>query len=124
MRQTIQRSISLLGIALVTIGLAMGAPKTEGAKSKITVFGRVLKVDKKEHTLLISDHSSKKLYLVTMLEGSRFKIFFGLHSSYDFPTLDNVNQNDIVRVRCVRTGPEHLARLDDGREMVVLTAAR
>ena len=46
MRQTIQRSISLAGIVLVTMGLAMGAPKTERAKSEITVYGRVLKVER------------------------------------------------------------------------------
>ena len=124
MRQTIQRSISLVGIALVTIGLAMGAPKTERAKSEITVYGRVLKIDKKERTLLIKDHSSKKLYLVTMPDGSRFQIFFGICRSYDSPTLENVNQRDIVQVRCIRTGQEHLARLDDGQQVVVLTAAR
>lgn len=124
MRQTIQRSISLVGIALVTIGLAMGAPKTERAKSEITVYGRVLKIDKKERTLLISDQSSKKLYLVTMPEWARLEIFFGICRSYDSPTFKNVYRSDIVRVRCIRTGQEHLARLDDGRQMVVLTAAR
>ena len=124
MKQTIQRSISLVGIALVTIGLAIGAPKTERAKSEFTVYGRVLKIDSKERTLLISDHWSKKLYLVTMPEGTRLKIFFGICQSYDSPTFDNVYQTDIVRVRCNRSDREHLARLDDGREMVVLTAVR
>ena len=124
MRQTIQRSISLLGIALVTIGLAMGAPKTERAKSEITVYGRVLKIDKKERTLLISDHSSKKLYLVTMPEGSRLQVFFGICRTCDYPSFDSVYKSDLVRVRCIRTDQEHLARLDDGRQAVVLTAAR
>ena len=124
MRQTIQRSISLVGIMLVTIGLAMGAPKTESAKSEINLHGRVLKVDKKERTLLISDHWSKKLYLVTIPEGAKFKVFFGLSSSYDYPTLDKVYKGDIVRARCIRTDQEHLARLDDGRQAVLLTAAR
>ena len=124
MRQTIQRSISLIGIALVTMGLAMGAPKTERAKSEITVYGRVLKIDSKERTLLISDHASKKLYLVKTPEGVRLKIFFGICKSYDFPTFDNVYQSDIVRVRCIRPDQEHLSRLDDGSQIVVLTAAR
>ena len=124
MRQTIQRSISLVGIALVTMGLAMGAPKTERAKSELTVFGRVLQIDSKERTLLISDHASKKLYLVTMPEGVRLKIFFGICKSYDFPTFENVNKTDIVRVRCTRPDQEHLSRLDDGSQMVALTAAR
>jgi hypothetical protein len=102
----------------------MGAPKTERAKSEITVYGRVLKIDSKERTLLISDHWSKKLYLVTMPEGARLQVFFGICKSYDFPTFENVNKTDIVRVRCIRTDQEHLSRLDDGRQMVVLTAAR
>jgi hypothetical protein len=101
----------------------MGAPKTERAKSEINVYGRVLKIDSKERTLLISDHWSKKLYLVTMPEGARFKVFFGICRAYDNPTFDNVYKTDIVRVRCVRTDQERLARLDDGRQVVVLTAA-
>ena len=125
MRQTIQRSISIAAMfALVTIGLAMGAPKTESAKSEITVYGRVLKIDKKQQTMLISDHSSKKLYLVTVPEGAQFKIVFGIYRSYEHPSLDNVYRSDLVRVRCTRTDGERLARLDDGQQAVVLTAAR
>lgn len=124
MRQILQRSISVLGIALVTIGLAMGANKTERTKSEFEVYGRVLKVDEKERTLLISDHWSKKLYLVTMPEGARLQIFFGIGRSYDSPTFDKVYQRDIVRVRCIRTDKEHLASLDDGRQASMFTAAR
>jgi hypothetical protein len=102
----------------------MGAPRTERAKSEINVYGRVLKIDSKERTLLISDHWSKKLYLVTMPEGARLQIFHGICRSYDSPTFDNVYKSDIVRVRCTRTDQEHLARLDDGRQVVVLTASR
>jgi len=125
MRQTIQRSISAAAmLAVVTIGLAMGAPKTDRARSEITVYGRVLKVDKKQHTMLISDHSSKKLYLVTVPEGAQFKIVFGIYKSYEYPSLDNVYRTDLVRVRCIRTDGERLARLEDGQQAVVLTAAR
>jgi len=125
MRQIIQRSMSLAAMfVLVTVGLAMGAPKTARAMSEITVYGRVLKIDKKERTLLISDHSSKKLYLVTVPEGAQFKIFFGICRSFEYPTLDHVYQTDLVRVRCVRTDQERLARLDDGRQAVLLTAGR
>ena len=125
MRQTIQRSISIAAMfAVVTLGLAMGAPKTDRARSEITVYGRVLKVDKKQHTMLISDHSSKKLYLVTVPEGAQFKIVFGIYKCYEYPSLDNVYRTDLVRVRCIRTDDERLARLDDGQQAVVLTAAR
>ena len=125
MRQTIQRSISTVAmLALVTIGLAMGAPKTERGRSEITVYGRVLKIDKKHSTMLISDHSSRKLYLVTVPEGAQFKIVFGIYKCYEYPSLDNVYRTDLVRVRCIRTDDERLARLDDGQQAVVLTAAR
>jgi hypothetical protein len=106
------------------MGIAVGAPKTERTKSEFTVYGRVLQIDQKERTLLISDHSSKKLYLVTMPEGTRLKIFFGIAKSYDTPSFENVYKSDVVRVRCIRTDQEHLARLDDGRQVAVLTAAR
>jgi len=102
----------------------MGAPKSDRAKGEITVYGRVLKIDKKERTLLISDHSSKKLYLVTMPGQTRLQIFSGICRSYDNPTFDNVYRSDLVRVRCIRTDREHLARLDDGHQAEVLTAAR
>jgi hypothetical protein len=124
MRQSIQRSISIVGIALVTLGLAMGATKTQRAKSEISVYGRVLEVDKKERTLLIADHWSKKRYLVTMPEGARLEIFFGIGRSYDHPTFEFVNKKDLVRVRCIQPSREHLARLDDGSQVVALTAAR
>lgn len=124
MRQTIQRSISLLAIALVTMGMAIGAPKAGRAKSEITVYGRVLKVDKKERTLLISDHRSKKLYLVTMPEGAQIQVFSGICRTCPSPTFDSVYKSDIVRVRCLRTDQDHLARLDDGGQAVMLTAAR
>jgi hypothetical protein len=125
MRQTMQRSISTAAMfALVTMGLAMAAPKTERAGSEITVYGRVLKIDKKERTMLISDHSSKKLCLVTVPEGAQFKIIFGIYKCYEHPSLDNVYRTDLVRVRCIRTDGERLARLDDGQQAVVLTASR
>lgn len=125
MRKIVQRSMSLAAMfVLVTIGLAMGAPKSKRSKGEITVYGRVLKIDKKECTLLISDHSSKKLFLVTVPEGAQFKIFFGIYKSYEYPTIENVYQSDLVRVRCIRNDQDHLAQLDDGRQAVVLTAAR
>jgi len=126
MKETIQRSKSLVGIALVTIGLAMGATgatKTDRAKSEFSVFGRVLNIDQKERTLLISDHWSKKLYMVTMPERARLQIFFGVNKSHSIPTFESVYKSDIVRVRCIRTDQERLARLDDGRQVVVMTAA-
>ena len=102
---------------------AMGGTKIDRARTEFSVFGRVLNIDQKERTLLISDHWSKKLYLVTMPESARLQIFFGVNKSYNSPTFENVYTSDIVRVRCIRTDQERLARLDNGRQVVVFTAA-
>jgi|SRR5215813_1622038 len=124
MKRTIQSSILLIVIALFTAGLVTAAPKTDRSKSEINVYGRVLQIDSKQRTLLISDHWSKKLYLVTMPEGAQFKIFFGIYRAKDDPSFANVYKNDIVQVRCTRTSKDRLARLDDGREALALTASR
>jgi len=108
---------------LITAGLATAAPKSD-SKKEINVYGRVLKIDSEQHTLLIADHWSKKLYLVTMPDGARFKIFFGIYRSKDDPSFANVYKNDIVQVRCTRPSKDRLAKLDDGREALALTASR
>jgi len=123
MKRRIQSSILLIGIALITAGFAAAAPKAD-SKNEINVYGRVLKIDNEQHTLLIADHWSKKLYLVTMPDGARFKIFFGIYRSKDDPAFANVYKNDIVQVRCTRTSKDRLAKLDDGREALALTASR
>jgi hypothetical protein len=123
MKRRVQSSILLIGIALITAGLATASPKSD-SKNEINVYGRVLKIDSEQHTLLIADHWSKKLYLVTMPDGARFKIFFGIYRSKDDPAFANVYKNDIVQVRCTRTTKDRLAKLDDGREALALTASR
>jgi len=123
MKRRVQSSILLIGIALITAGLATASPKSD-SKNEINVYGRVLKIDSEQHTFLIADHWSKKLYLVTMPDGARFKIFFGIYRSKDDPAFANVYKNDIVQVRCTRTAKDRLAKLDDGREAIALTASR
>jgi len=123
MKRRVQSSILLIAIALITVGLATAAPKSD-SKNDINVYGKVLKIDSEQHTLLIADHWSKKLYLVTMPDGARFKIFFGIYRSKDDPTFANVYKNDIVQVRCTRPSKDRLAKLDDGREALALTASR
>ena len=123
MKRRVQSSILLIGIALITAGLATASPKSD-SKNEINVYGRVLKIDSEQHTFLIADHWSKKLYLVTMPDGARFKIFFGIYRSKDDPAFANVYKNDIVQVRCTGTSKDRLSRLDDGREAVALTASR
>ena len=124
MKRTIQISILLIAIALITGGLAKAAPKSDRSKNEITLHGRVLKIDNKQQTLLVSDHWTKKLYLVAMPDGARFKIYFGINRAKDDPSFANVYKGDIVQVRCTRTSPDRLAKLDDGTEVVALTAAR
>ena len=103
--------------------LAMSAPKSERARKYLTVEGRVLQVNREARTLLVSDLWSKKLYLVTVPQGETFRITFGLYMKIGQPEFEQVSKNDRVRMRCIRTDKEHLARLDDGREVVVLTAS-
>lgn len=124
MKRITQRSIALsitLLLALATV--AMSAPKSERAKKFLTIEGRVLQVNRAARTLIVSDLWSKKLYLVNVPKGETFRITFGLYMKTPEPGIENVRRNDRVRMRCIRSSDkEHLARLDDGREVVVLTA--
>jgi hypothetical protein len=125
MERITQRCIALsvtLMIALATV--AMSAPKSERSKQRLTVEGTVLQVNREARTLLVSDMWSKKLYLVNVPEGSSFRITFGLYMKTFEPQLRDVYANNRVRMSCIRTDKEHLARLDDGRQVVVLTAAQ
>jgi hypothetical protein len=102
--------------------LAMSAPKSERSSKHLKILGKVLHINEKERQLLVSDYWTKKLYLVNVPEGSTIRITFGMNMKKAEPGFEDVHRNDRVSLRCVRTG-EHLARLDDGREVVVLTAA-
>ena len=125
MKRITQRSIALsvtLMIALATV--AMSAPKSASSKNRLTVEGTVLRIDREARTLLVSDLWSKKLYLVNVPEGNSFRITFGLNMKTAEPQFRDVHTNNRVRMRCIRTDKEHLARLDDGRQVVVLTSAQ
>jgi hypothetical protein len=110
-----------LTIVITLASLAMAAPKAERAK-RLTVEGRVLQVNTNDRTLLVADHWSKTLYLVSVPKGATFKITFGMNMQYAEPGFSDVRPNDRVRMRCTRNSGEHLSRLNDGREVVVLTA--
>src|SRR5437867_4140084 len=101
-------------LALAT--LAMSAPKNERSTKYLTIEGQVLQVNQKARTVLVSDHWSKKLYLVNVPEGETFRITFGMNMRTAEPEFKDVRRNDRVRMRCIRSEKEHLARLDDGRE--------
>jgi hypothetical protein len=125
MERITQRSVALavtLMLALATV--AMSAPKSERSTKYLRVQGQVLQVNQKARTLLVSDIWSKKLYLVNVPKGETFRITFGLNMKTTEPEFKDVHRNDRVSMLCIRSEKEHLARLDDGREVVVLTAAR
>jgi len=118
-RRCIALSVTMM-LALATV--AMSAPKSERSRKSFTIEGRVLQVNREARTLLVSDIWSKKLYLVNVPEGNSFRITFGMYMKTAEPKLRDVRTNDRVRLRCIHADKEHLARLDDGREVVVLTA--
>lgn len=124
MERITQRRIALaLTLMLGLATVAMSAPKSGHSSKYLTVEGRVLQVNRDARTLLVSDYWSKKLYLVNVPKGEFFQITFGLYMKTAEPVIEQVRKNDRVRMRCVRAGDkEHLARLDDGREVVMLTA--
>lgn len=109
-----------LTLALNTV--ALSAPKAERAKKYFTVAGTVLKIDKKDRTLLVADRFSKNLYLIAVPEGVTFKITFGRYMRMAEPGFENVFTKERVEIRCIRSDKEHLAQLEDGRSVIVLTA--
>ena len=125
MKRITQRSIALsMTLMLALASVAMSAPKSERSSKRLTIEGRVLKVNKDARTLLVSDIWSKKLYLVNVPEGESFKITFGMYMKTTDPSFAQVRKNDRVRMRCIREGnKEHLAGLDDGRDVVAVTVS-
>lgn len=123
MERITQRSIALsVTLILAFATLAMSAPKSERSRKYITIEGRVLQVNSAARTLLVSDDRSKKLYWVDAPRTAAFRITFGLYMKTAEPGIEHVRKNDRVVMRCTRTEKEHLARLDDGREVVAMTA--
>jgi hypothetical protein len=113
---------SALVLALSAVALA--APKAERSNKYFEVAGTVLQIDKKEHALLVADSSSAKLYLIEIPEGATFRITFGRYMRMAEPGFGDVNIRERVQIRCVRSDREHLARLEGGRPVIALTAAR
>lgn len=125
MERITQRSIALsITLMLVLATAAMSAPKSDRSRKYLNIEGRVLQVNRDARTLLVSDAWSKKLYLVNVPKGETFRITFGLYMKNAEPGIEHVRRDDRVRMRCIRSSDkEHLARLDDGREVVVVTAS-
>src|SRR5262249_26234921 len=108
-------------LVLALAAVAMSAPKSERAKKSFTIEGTILQINQEARTLLVSDRWSDKLYLATVPEGVGVKETFGLYMNQDRAEFWQLTRHSRVRMRCIRAG-EHLARLDDGREVVVLPA--
>ena len=117
---TRQRIAFAAAIMFAFCSLAFAAP----ASKHVTIYGRVLKIDKQERTMLVADQWTKKLYLVNVAEGATFKITFGQNMKMSQPGFRDANKNDKVRIICRRADKEHLAKLDDGSEAIVLTVMR
>jgi hypothetical protein len=124
MKHITQRTMAVsITLMLALASVAMSAPKSTRSDEYIKIEGRVLQVDRDARTLLVSDSRSKKLYLVSVPKGEAFRITFGMNMKTAEPVFEQVRKNDRVRMRCTRASDkQHLARLDDGREVVVLTA--
>jgi hypothetical protein len=123
--KTIIRLASFAAAITLTVGtLALAAPKSERANKYFRVAGTVLRIDKHDRTLLVADRSSEKLYLIEVPDGATFKITFGRNMLMARPGFDDVIAKERVEIRCIREDTEHLARLEDGRSVIRLMAAR
>jgi hypothetical protein len=125
MKNITRRSTALAAAFLLALSsMALAAPKSDRAKRHLTLYGKVLKVNQKARMILVSERSTEKLFLVNVPEGARFQITFGQNMKMDWPEIRDVFKNNRVRINCTRTDREHLSRLEDGGQAVVLTAAR
>ena len=118
------RRLGTITIAFALLGtLATAASKAERAKKYFKVAGTVLQIDKTERTLLVADRASNQTYLIEVPEGATFKIVFGRSMQMREPGFNDVNVRERIEIRCIRGDTEHLARLDDGRSVIAVTAA-
>jgi hypothetical protein len=124
MKRIPQRSAAIaLTLVLAFATISMAAPKSERAGKYFSISGRVLQINEKARTMLVADTWSPKLYLVAVPKGETFRITFGINMRKTEAQFEDTHRNDRVLLRVVRSG-EHLARLDDGRQVVLLTASR
>ena len=121
--KNILKSGSIIVAAVLLGALALAAPKSQHISKYLTVAGRVLEINEKDRTLLVTDRQSEKLYLIEVPEGVTFKISFGRYMQMAQPGFKDVATGDRVEIRCTRSEQDHLARLKDGRQVTVLTAA-
>jgi len=119
----IRKGVLLAGSVALAMSFAITAPKAEAASRYFTMKGQVVKIDQKQRTLLISDRSTERLYLVSVPEGAAFKITRGRNMSMAKPGFTDISNKDRVEVRCRRSDSEPLAQFGDERAVVTLTAS-
>ncbi len=95
--RTITRLASIVAAFTLLSTLALAAPKAERANKYFKVAGTVIQIDNKDRTLLVAGMAE--------------------------PGFGDVNIGERVEIRCERGSTEHLARLEDGRSVTVLSAA-
>lgn len=123
MMKTITRLGSIAAaFTLALSAVAHAAPKAERANRYFTIAGNILQINNSEHTLLVEDRSSSKLYLIQMFEGAALKITFGKQMKMREPGFVDVNIRERVEIRCLREDREHLALLSANRAVVQVTA--
>jgi hypothetical protein len=122
--KTFTRLGSIVAAFTLLSTLALAAPKTGRANKFFNVTGTVLQIDTKDRTLLVTDRSSNKLYLIEVPENTTFKITFGRYMRMAVPGLEDVRAGERIEIRCIRGDREHLSRLEDGRSATTLIAAR
>ena len=121
--KTFDRLISMIAALTLLSMLALAAPKADRANKYFKVAGKVIQVDNKDRTLLVSDRLSNRLYLIEVPQGTTFKITFGRYMRMTEPELEDVRTGERIEIRCKRGDTEHLSRLDDGRTAMTVTAA-
>jgi len=124
MKHFLQRSVVLAALFVLGASQLAFAGKSDRNQRRIFVDGRVLKIDQKDRTLVVSDRWSKTLYLVTVPEGADFRITFGTNMHLTYPEFKDVHKYDMVKMICARTGEERLATLDDGSKAIAVAAIR
>jgi hypothetical protein len=120
-----QRSIAFAAaLALTLITLTTIAPNASASARQQIITGRVVKIDTQGRQMLVADRSSNRLYLVNVPEEASFKILFGKNTQLSAASLEDVDLENIVSLRCAREEKELFSMLHDGREVIVLRAAR
>jgi hypothetical protein len=59
-----------------------------------------------------------------MPEGARVRFALGFSTRVSAPEFQDLRKNDHIIAQVKRTDSDHLTRLEDGRQVVVLTVAK